>query len=453
MKFKGLAYINTIGCQMNVYDSEKLTAILRSYGFESTDNVDKADIVVCNTCSIRHKAEEKAFSFLGRFTKIKKQKPHLITVMAGCVAQQEGEKAFERLPELDIVLGTRAFGRFGQHLEAVKSGKTKVVDINDSDIIYESLPDTSCFDETKVAKFVTIMQGCENFCTYCVVPYVRGRERSRAPQSIVEEITLLADKGVKEVTLLGQNVNSYMVKEEGISFAQLLEKINIIDGLERIRFATSHPKDLSDDLIYAIRDLEKVCRHLHLPVQSGSDRILKKMNRGYTRQIYLEKIAKLKQVCPDIALSTDIIVGFPTETREDYLDTKNLLQEIEFDSIFAFAYSDRSSAPAAKFSGQVTEDTKKERLNDLLTFQETFTEKKNAAQVGRILEVLVEGESQKKREGLLLSSENQKQMTGRSESNKIVHFATDHAKVGDIVRIKIENAYPHSLWGHAMETR
>lgn len=448
MKSKGFAYINTIGCQMNVYDSEKLAIILKSRGFEKTDVMDKADIIVCNTCSIRHKAEEKAFSFLGRFAKMKQRKPHLITVMAGCVAQQEGKKAFERLPHLDIVLGTRAFSRFGRHLDAIKTGKNKIVDTRDSDTIFESLPDTSCFDENKVARFVTIMQGCENFCTYCVVPYVRGRERSRSPESIAQEVEILANKGIKEVTLLGQNVNSYGVKEGNLSFPILLEKINAIDGIHRIRFATSHPKDLSIDLIRAIRDLDKVCNHLHLPVQSGSDRILKKMNRGYSRATYLEKINMLKKACPGIALSTDIIVGFPSETDLDYLDTKQLLKEIEFDSIFAFAYSDRSSAPAAKFSGQVDETLKRDRLNDLLAFQEYYTEKKNMEMIGRTLTVLVEGQSPKKRNSLEPAEQNLEQMTGRTESNKIVHFASDNAKIGDIVRVKIENAYPHSLWGH-----
>ncbi len=448
MKYEGYAYIYTIGCQMNVYDSEKLTAILKSYGFEKTDDMDMADIVVCNTCSIRHKAEEKAFSFLGRFSKIKKKKPNLITVMAGCVAQQEGKKAFARVPHLDLVLGTRAFSRFGQHIDALKSGKEKIVDTQDSEIIYETLPDTSCFDENQISKFVTIMQGCENFCTYCVVPYVRGKERSRTFQSIVEEITILAKAGVKEVTLLGQNVNSYGHKEGGISFPELLAKINEIDGIKRIRFATSHPKDLSMDLIYAIRDLDKVCNHLHLPVQSGSDNILKKMNRGYTRQDYINRISDLKKQCSDIALSTDIIVGFPSETRQDFNDTIDLLNEIEFDSIFAFAYSDRSSAPAAKFSNQIDEQEKKDRLNKLLKLQENYTEKKNNELVGNTIEVLVEGKSGKKREGVDISLKNVAQMVGRTESNKIVHFPSDHVNIGDIIKITIENAYPHSLWGH-----
>nr|NJM01115.1 tRNA (N6-isopentenyl adenosine(37)-C2)-methylthiotransferase MiaB [Desulfobacula sp.] len=440
--------IYTIGCQMNVYDSEKLASILNSCGFDRTDDMDKADVVVCNTCSIRHKAEEKAYSFLGRFARIKKKKPHLITVMAGCVAQQEGEKAFERVPHLDIVLGTRAFERFSRHIRAIQSGSSRIADIEDSAMIYESLPDSECFEGNQVSKFVTIMQGCENFCTYCVVPYVRGRERSRKPEHIIEEIRLLADSGVKEVTLLGQNVNSYGRKEGGISFSELLKKINDIAGILRIRFATSHPKDLSMDLMHAVRDCEKVCNHLHLPVQSGSDVILKKMNRGYTRQYYLNKIDELKEQCPDISLSTDIIVGFPSETMADFNDTMDLIRKVEFDSIFAFAYSNRSSAPAAKFPDQVGEKEKLDRLNLLLQLQEGFTEKKNKAQIGKTLEVLVEGKSSKKHDGFVPLEKNMEQMTGRTVSNKIVHFPSARVNIGDVVRIRIEEAYPHSLWGY-----
>ncbi len=454
MNYKGYAYINTIGCQMNVYDSEKLAGILSSYGFEMTNEMDKADIVVCNTCSIRHKAEEKAFSFLGRFAREKKKRPHLITVMAGCVAQQEGEKAFARVPHLDIVLGTQAFSRFGQHLDALKSGKKQIVDIEESDMIFEASDITksgeSGFDENRISKFITIMQGCDNYCTYCVVPYVRGRERSRSHTAIVDEIKILAGNGIREITLLGQNVNSYGIKEEGISFPQLLEKVSKVEGIARIRFATSHPKDLSMELIHAIRDIDKVCNHLHLPVQSGSNKILKKMNRGYTRETYIERIKALKTACPDIALSTDIIVGFPSETSEDFNDTMELLRQVEFDSIFAFAYSDRSSAPAAKFSDQVEEKEKMIRLNRLLELQEEYTEKKNKALVGKQVEVLVEGESQKQRDGFKKTSDKMKQMTGRSASNKVVHFPSENSAIGDLITIRIENAYPHSLWGHPL---
>ena len=438
---------------MNVYDSEKLALILNSNGYRQTSDMDKADIVICNTCSIRHKAEEKAFSFLGRFARIKKKNPHMIIVMAGCVAQQEGKKAFKRVPHLDIVLGTQAFSRFGLHIDAVKAGRQKIVDIEDSQKIYEVMPDisgseTDSFKENKISRFVTIMQGCENFCTYCVVPYVRGKERSRSPESIINEISLLADSGVKEINLLGQNVNSYCQQEGGISFAQLLVQISKIERIQRIRFATSHPKDLSMDLIHAIRDLDKVCNHLHLPVQSGSDKILKKMNRGYSRQTYIKRILDLKKQCPDIGISTDIIVGFPSETRDDFSDTMDLLRAIKFDSIFAFAYSDRSSAPASKFSHQVDEKEKLDRLNKLLELQEHYTKEKNLSLIGQTLEILVEGKSAKKHNGFEKNRKNLEQMTGRSACNKIVHFPSEYAKVGDLIKIKIKNAYPHSLWGY-----
>jgi tRNA-2-methylthio-N6-dimethylallyladenosine synthase len=263
----------------------------------------------------------------------------------------------------------------------------------------------------------------------------------------VEEITLLAGNGTREITLLGQNVNSYGVKESEISFPRLLEKVSHVEGIARIRFATSHPKDLSLELIHAIRDLDKVCNHLHLPVQSGSNKILKKMNRGYTRETYIKRIEALKKACPDISLSTDIIVGFPAETPEDFNDTMELLKTVEFDSIFAFAYSDRSSAPAAKFSDQVEETEKKRRLNQLLALQDRYTDKKNKALVGTCLEVLVEGESKKLHDGFIKTSDQMKQMTGRSASNKIVHFPSENCRVGDLISIRIENAYPHSLWG------
>ncbi len=437
---------------MNVYDSEKLTGILIAYGYEKTENMDDADLVLCNTCSIRHKAEEKAFSFLGRFAKIKKRRPHLITIMAGCVAQQEGKKAFSRVPHLDLVLGTQAFARLGTHLQALAAGEQKIVDTAESEMIFEAMPDPSGIDETEVSKFVTIMQGCENFCTYCVVPYVRGREKSRDPRAIVEEIKILAQSGIKEVTLLGQNVNSYGGNDADTGFPQLLEMVSQVHGIQRIRFATSHPKDLSHYLIQAMHDIDKVCNHLHLPVQSGSNKILKKMNRGYTRETYLARISALKAACPDMALSTDIIVGFPSETHEDFMDTMDLLDRVEFDSIFAFAYSDRSSAPAAKFPNQVDEKIKKQRLNQLFTHQEIYTKKRNKATIGKDVQVLVEGYSSKPRTGFVEQYPDMKQMFGRSESNKIVHFPSDQANIGDLVKIHIENAYPHSLWGRVVES-
>jgi tRNA-2-methylthio-N6-dimethylallyladenosine synthase len=451
MRYNGYAYIHTIGCQMNVYDSEKLGTVLHSLGYQQTPHPEQADIIVCNTCAVRHKAEEKAFSFLGRFAGSKQKKPHMITVMAGCVAQQEGKRAFQRLPHLDLVLGTQAFSRLDRHIEALKSGQRRIVDTAPSDVIFETLPDDTAFAENPVSRFVTIMQGCDNFCTYCVVPYVRGRERSRSWQSIVEEIEVMAQNGVREVTLLGQNVNSYGAKENSLSFAGLLEKVAAVDGIHRIRFATSHPKDLSEDLIHAMADLDKVCNHLHLPVQSGSNRILKKMNRGYTRELYMSRIDALRSAIPDIGLSTDIIVGFPTETMEEFEDTVALVAQVAFDAIFAFAYSDRSSAPAARFSGGVEETEKMARLNRLLAFQDTITQKKNQDMIGQVVQVLVEGVSAKTHDGFVKTTPDPRQMTGRSAANKIVHFPSDTLAPGDLVNIKIKEAYPHSLWGKPLE--
>ncbi|HSL60893.1 MAG TPA: tRNA (N6-isopentenyl adenosine(37)-C2)-methylthiotransferase MiaB [Desulfotignum sp.] len=451
MQYDGYAYIHTIGCQMNVVDSQKLAAVLNAWGFCRTRNPDQADIIVCNTCAIRHKAEEKAFSFLGQFAREKQKRPGLFTVMAGCVAQQEGKNAFKRLPHLDLVIGTQAFSRFGKHIDALKSGRRQIVDTAPSDIIFEAMTCDTGSDENPVSRFVTIMEGCDNFCTYCVVPYVRGRERSRSWESIVKEIRVLADSGVREVTLLGQNVNSYGAKDGGITFARLLEKVAHIDKIERIRFATSHPKDLSADLIEAMAGLDKVCSHLHLPVQSGCDRILRKMNRGYTRDTYLARIDDLKRAIPDIALSTDIIVGFPSETESDFKETLDLVDRVGFDSIFAFAYSDRSSAPASKFGNPVDEKEKMERLNRLLACQETITQEKNDHLTGRVVAVLVEGISAKLHEGFVKTTENTRQMTGRTAANKIVHFPSDIHEIGDLADIRIENAYPHSLWGAPVE--
>jgi tRNA-2-methylthio-N6-dimethylallyladenosine synthase len=451
MNYSGYAHIHTIGCQMNVYDSEKLGAVLNALGYQPTPDPEQADIIVCNTCAVRHKAEEKAFSFLGRFAGNRQKTPHLITVMAGCVAQQEGKNAFQRLPHLDLVLGTQAFSRLSRHIEALKSGQRRIVDTDPSDVIFETLPDDTAFAENPVSKFVTIMQGCDNFCTYCVVPYVRGRERSRPWQSIVDEIRVMADNGIREVTLLGQNVNSYGAKENSLSFSGLLEKVAAVDGIHRIRFTTSHPKDLSQELIQAMKELDKVCNHLHLPVQSGSDRILKKMNRGYTAEIYLSRVDALRSAIPDIGLSTDIIVGFPSETAQNFEDTMALVEKVGFDSIFAFAYSDRSFAPAAKFSSPVDEAEKMARLNRLLAFQDTITRKKNQEMIGRKVRVLVEGVSARQHDGFVKTTPHTRQMTGRSEANKIVHFPSDTLTPGDLVDVQIDNAYPHSLWGQPLE--
>ncbi len=443
-------YIYTIGCQMNVYDSELFTRILAPSGYERTDELDDADLVIVNTCSIRQKAEEKAFSFLGRLVKHKKRKPGLIVGIGGCVAQQEGEKIIKRMPHVDLVFGTQVIPRLADHVAAIEKNRERVVDVSTIPLMDEIDPSDGPGEQTGISRFVTIMQGCDNYCTYCVVPFTRGRERSRPPEKIIAEIENLVENGVKEVTLLGQNVNSYGQKEGLCTFSELLAGINGIAGLERIRFATSHPKDLSDDLIEAYVTLEKLCKHIHLPVQSGSNHVLKKMNRRYTREIYLERIGKLRERCPDIAVTSDMIVGFPDESREDFNATLKLMKEVEFDSLFAFIYSDRPNAPAVRFSGKVDEQEQKARIKALLELQEYYSRKKSDAYLGRVEKILVEGVSRDQDRG----KTDAHQWTGRTSSGKIVNFPApdpDNEKaetyIGKTMDVRIEEIFANSLRG------
>jgi tRNA-2-methylthio-N6-dimethylallyladenosine synthase len=465
MKTKYL-YINTIGCQMNVYDSDKIANSLLSLNYKATENLKKADLIIVNTCAIREKAEQKVFSFLGRLAGLKRKKPGLIIGVGGCVAQQEGKKILERVPYLDVVFGTHAIPRLPEIVERVELKKSRIVDIGMTDQIVEieSVADSleNGPKDRKVSDFVTIMQGCDNFCTYCVVPYVRGRETSRSPEKIVNEIEGLVNSGVREVTLLGQNVNSYGKKEGLCSFSELLALVNEIDGILRIRFTTSHPKDLSDDLIYAFKENEKLCRHIHLPVQSGSDRVLKRMNRKYTRALYLEKIDKLRNICPDISITSDFITGFPGETKADFKETLDLIKTVEYEGLFAFKYSDRPNAKATLFAQKIPDQEKKERLKKLLDLQEVISRKKNQALVGSTQEILVEGFSKKMSSVLPRAGEtkineslpNNIQWTGRTSANKIVNFNLESSSVscgetftGSIVNVEIEKAFSHSLWG------
>lgn len=438
---------------MNVYDSEKIVAKLAVHGYEKIESMDFADLIILNTCTIREKAEQKAFSFLGRLIKLKQKKSHLIVAVGGCVAQQEGERLVKRAPVVDIVFGTQAIDRLPQHIQQVENKRRRVIDVKTSDIIHEKDIYNKARSGQDVTAFVTIMQGCENYCTYCVVPYVRGKEISRQPDRIVEEIIHMVQKGTREVTLLGQNVNSYGIKQGFCSFSQLIEKINAIEGLSRIRFTTSHPKDLSKELMNSFRSCEKLCKHIHLPVQSGSDKILKLMNRGYSRDDYLEKVERLRKIQPDISISTDIIVGFPGETYEDLLQTLDLIRKVEYDSLFAFKYSDRPRVPARHFAGKVSEHEKMNRLHQVLALQEEITLKKNEALTGSIQQVLVEGLSKKQKGKEKQNSDAQ--WTGRTSGNIAVNFSLssnrditfDQILTGRIVDVKIEKAYPHSLWG------
>ena len=451
MKDKKL-YINTIGCQMNVYDSDRIARVLAPVGYRMTDTLEAADLVIVNTCAIRAKAEQKAFSFIGRLAKMKRRNPDLLIGVGGCVAQQEGDAILSRMPHVDLVFGTHAIPRLPHIVEKVTSGRTRVVDVVASDEIDEIDLAGGFQNDGQVSRFVTIMQGCDNYCTYCVVPYVRGAEMSRHPDQILSEIQSLVRSGMREVTLLGQNVNSYGRKEGLPSFATLLEKVNDVEGLRRIRFTTSHPKDLSEDLMAAFGKLDKLCPHIHLPVQSGSDRVLKRMNRKYTRQIYLDRVDRLRSIRPDIAVTSDFIVGFPGESPADFEDTLALVEMVAFDSIFAFMYSDREIAPASRFKTKIDENEKKDRLQKLLTTQEKITLAKNRMLVGTHQEIMVEGGST--RPGLAESVDEGPQWSGRTPGNKIVNFSLSGdatpappPRIGEMVDVSIEKAFSHSLRG------
>ena len=451
MKDKKL-YINTIGCQMNVYDSDRIARVLAPVGYRMTDTLEAADLVIVNTCAIRAKAEQKAFSFVGRLAKMKRRNPDLLIGVGGCVAQQEGDAILSRMPHVDLVFGTHAIPRLPRILGKVTSDRTRVVDVVASGGIDEIDLAGGFQNDGQVSRFVTIMQGCDNYCTYCVVPYVRGAEMSRHPDQILSEIQSLVASGMREVTLLGQNVNSYGLKEGLPSFAALLEQVNDVEGLRRIRFTTSNPKDLSDNLMSAFGKLDKLCPHIHLPVQSGSDRVLKRMNRKYTRQIYLDRIERLRSIRPDIAVTSDFIVGFPGESTADFGDTLSLVETVSFDSIFAFMYSDREIAPASRFKTKIDENEKKDRLQKLLATQEKITLAKNRILVGTHQEIMVEGGST--RPGLAESLDEGPQWSGRTPGNKIVNFSlggdvtqASPPRVGEVVDVCIEDAFPHSLRG------
>ncbi len=448
---------------MNVYDSGQILKMMRCDNYKSTSSFANADLIIVNTCAIREKAVQKVYSFLGRLSGLKKENADLIIVVAGCVAQQQGSKLVKRFPHVDIVLGTHAVYQLPDLLLEVKNKRHSIVEIKMSHHIDElesargMLPQTHEVS-SEVSGFVTIMRGCDNYCTYCVVPYVRGREVSRKPDLIVSEIKDLVHGGVKEVTLLGQNVNSYGVKEGLTSFPDLLALVNEIKGLDRIRFVTSHPKDLSDQLIEAFVKLDKLCNHIHLPVQSGSNRILKKMNRKYTRESYLEEIKKLRDVMPEIAMTTDIIVGFPGETDEDFEQTIELIKTVQFDGLYSFEYSDRPEAPATHFSDKVESEIKKSRLQTLLKLQAEITTKKHRFLVGRIFPVLVEGISKNQRKKISASSSLE--ICGRTPENRIVnfdcppHWGLDIGSLkGQIINIKIEKVFSNSLRGTPVDNQ
>jgi tRNA-2-methylthio-N6-dimethylallyladenosine synthase len=435
------AYIETFGCQMNERDSEIMEQLLARADYTATPDLQRAEVVVINTCSVRAKAEQKAFSLLGRLRKIKEGNPSLVIAVTGCVAQQEGERLRERMPHVDLVIGPQHIYRLADLVAEVRNRQPAAVatGLSSSFEIPAFLP--SLENGAVHKRFVTIMQGCNNFCTYCVVPYTRGREVSRRFEDILAEVEHLVRHGIREVTLLGQNVNSYGLDRENggqRTFSELLRAVAAIDGLERLRFTTSHPKDLSEELMGCFGDLDKLCPHFHLPVQSGSNRILERMNRRYTVEDYLEKVDSLRRHQPEIAITTDLIVGFPGETDDDFAATMELLEKVRYQSAFSFKYSDRPYAKSAAFPDKIAEEVKSRRLAVLQDRQEEITLARRQGYVGRELEIMVEGES-KTAAG---------QWSGRSAANYVVNFSGgERFTPGQMVTVVIEEACANSLRG------
>lgn len=430
-------FVITYGCQMNVYDSNKMFDILHaSHKFEKTEQASDADLILLNTCSIREKAEEKVYSELGRILKIKKASA-LIGV-GGCVASQEGEKLMQRAPYVDFVFGPQSIQKLPELIDQAKSGRKHQVATEFTPIAkFDALPKPRAEGPSA---FVSIMEGCSKWCSYCIVPYTRGQEISRKVDDVINEIIALAKQGVKEVNLLGQNVNDYngeLAGTDGVSLAVLIHAVAEIEGIERIRFTTSHPVAFSDELIEAFAEQPKLVNHLHLPVQSGSDRILSLMKRGYTSLEYRERIKKLRAVRPDISLSSDFIVGFPGETEQDFLDTMNLIEKIGFDHSFSFIYSRRPGTPAAQLPDDVLLDTKKQRLKILQTRLLQQANAISANMHGKTESVLVIGYD--KKQGTLL--------TGRTENNRVVHFKGGERLIGQVAQVKITQVNPNSLLG------
>ena len=435
--------ILTMGCQLNENDSEKLSGMIEKMGYTNTENIEEADLIVFNTCCVRENAEDKLFGKLGEAKKIKEKRGTVIAI-GGCMMQEKHivDKLQKSYPFFDIVFGTHTLHKFPQDLYNVILNKKRIEDIIDIDgEIIEGLP-IKRNDNIKAS--VTIMYGCNNFCSYCIVPYVRGRERSRKPEDIINEVRELADKGYKEITLLGQNVNSYMrnevlenENEKITSFAKLLYAVNEIKGIERIRFISPHPKDFTEDVIQAIKKCDKVCKLIHLPLQSGNSKVLKEMNRKYTKQQYLELVEKMKKEIPNLTLSTDIIVGFPGETDEEFEDTLDVVKKVNFEQVYMFIYSRRVGTPADRMQNQVPEEQKHIRFEKLKKLVEEQIEEKNKKYINTIQKVLVEGKSKN----------NEDMLTGRTDSNKVVIFKGNDNLIGQIINLKIVSEHMWYLKG------
>ncbi|MCK4738483.1 MAG: tRNA (N6-isopentenyl adenosine(37)-C2)-methylthiotransferase MiaB [Deltaproteobacteria bacterium] len=453
MDSKKNLFIETFGCQMNANDTEKILLSLGNAGYVTVETAVEADLILINTCSVRDKAEHKLYSTIGRYKAFKKNNPELVIGICGCVAEQVASNLLKRLQFVDLIIGTKNIHKLQSIIEDYKRTKirrtfTGQAPIEDDEEFNSTLIEGFTNSKGVVKATLSIMRGCDNYCTYCIVPYVRGSEESRSPESILGDVEGLAKKGIKELMLLGQNVNSYAginKISEKISFTELLKKICNVRGIGRVRFVTSHPKDISDELIMLFGSEDKLARHLHLPLQSGSDKVLEAMGRGYKSKEYMTTINKLRTLYPDLSLTSDIIVGFPGETEEDFSKTLSIVKEASFESVFSFKYSQRPGTKATEFADQVPEDVKKERLERLQSLQKEITAEKNHALVGSVVEVLIEGRSK-------VSSEF---LSGRTECNRVINFPkpsdATFFEAGVFKGILVTEACKNSLRGKAVE--
>jgi len=436
-----LFHIKTFGCQMNKHDSDSVGQILINEGYRQTDSIDDAHIILINTCAVRQKAEEKALTFIGRLSRLKRRKPDLITGVIGCVAQERGINLLKRFPYLDLVLGPRNIYQIDKFVSKVEKERERISSL---ELVGEltPFPKHNGYLKGRVTSFLKIMEGCDNFCTYCIVPFVRGRETSLPAEKIIDEAKYLVSQGIKEITLIGQNVNSYNVKSKALpTFPGLLSELDSIAGVERLRFTTSHPRDLSDELIDLFGGSKGLCPHIHLPVQSGSNNILKLMNRGYTIDRYIDLINRLRKTRPDISITSDIIVGFPGEMEGDFEDSLSLINEVKFDNIFSFKYSDRPGIKALELPGKIGEEEKQRRLSILQERQRGITLSKNRLVEGSIQEILIEGPAKR----------GDDYLTGRTLGNKVVNFFSKGNLKGRTVKVKIVKGFQNSLLGELVD--
>lgn len=439
-----VAKIVTFGCQMNERDAETIAGFLAAAGYEISYDCQVPDLVIFITCCVRENAENRAFGNLGEMKNLKERYPKLLVGICGCMVQEEENLRYirEKMPWIDLVFGTHNIHRLPELISRVDSGERVIEVFDEAKGVEEGMP---ALRKSSLKAYVNIMYGCDNFCTYCIVPYVRGRERSRGVEAVLDECRELTREGFREITLLGQNVNSYgkglFSGAEGLAkvdFAYLLERVNDVEGIGRIRFATSHPRDFTDRLIDVMASLEKVCHHIHLPVQAGNDRVLHEMNRGYTGEKYLQLLDRIRSAMPDVAITSDIMVGFPGETEEEFLDTMELVRLAKFDSAFTFIYSPREGTVAAKMEDQIPEEVKRDRIRRLIDLQSSIALEKNLEHIGQTFEVMVEGPSEK----------DENVLAGRSRQNKMVHWRPKSLrKPGDIVQVKVDDAHAWTLFG------